>query len=821
MIARYGADRVKRGLLHFFIGKSTSALAGILAMLLVIRELSVEAFAAYSVLLAFVELLTALAGFGLAHALLRYVPELYAKHYQTSLKQLVIGSVVARTLLLLLFVAIAYLCSGKLAPHVGLEESLAAFKIFLLVVVLRSTAQFLSQILESALHQGSAQLGFSAAAMARLLGMVYLYNQGQVDLVDVIWVEAIGDGLSLLIMAAGVMRVIASSSIPNQGSIDDGSWLRSNLRKIGKFALAGYLQHLAITPYGGHTNRLLGGSMLGASAMAHFGFAQSLYEYVKRYLPAQLLVGLIRPIVVARYSKDRDFSVATVICEQVLQLNILLIGGMLVLLVVGGGDALSAISAGKYGADAFYLVVMLFVVLLLETERQQLELLIQVVGRYQYLIPSNVLLSASVLIAIVLLPTLGAVAFSIANLVGLIVANTWVQQHLKSVGFIYRHDWYGIFKIVVVFTVSTAFGAVVKFLGLPWYWACLLATTLYSALGYFMCGGVVRTFLAELLGEEAKPIKGHNQKILRRPKGNLWPLRLAYSQFWMDMGGDVKNSVLVAGVARSGTTWLSEVIAAATKSREIFEPFIVRTDGDFALKPSRLEGGSFGYMPNYSLIIPADEGVASSYYSKVKNILGGHVRSWWTEQGMKPGVYKRRVIKDIRTNLMLGWIAQSWPELKIVYVVRNPISTIQSMMERSSSGWAFDWDPSYVLQQEEFVREYLAPFKHLLEGDHDYPTRLMLRWCVENHVALTQIKDKANVKIVSYDELVKNPLLWEEVFTHIDWKFDRDKFSAQANQPSKTAAVVKNGGAKAVSGDALDMATLTKLVNQFGLSRYL
>lgn len=39
-----------------------------------------------------------------------------------------------------------------------------------------------------------------------------------------------------------------------------------------------YLQHLAILPYGGNMNRLVGGNLFGDLVMASFGFAQSLYE---------------------------------------------------------------------------------------------------------------------------------------------------------------------------------------------------------------------------------------------------------------------------------------------------------------------------------------------------------------------------------------------------------------------------------------------------------------------------------------------------------------------------------------------------------------
>lgn len=50
MSSRYGSERIGRGLMHFVLGKGVSAVAGVSAMLLVVRELSVESFAAYSVL---------------------------------------------------------------------------------------------------------------------------------------------------------------------------------------------------------------------------------------------------------------------------------------------------------------------------------------------------------------------------------------------------------------------------------------------------------------------------------------------------------------------------------------------------------------------------------------------------------------------------------------------------------------------------------------------------------------------------------------------------------------------------------------------------
>jgi O-antigen/teichoic acid export membrane protein len=501
MSKRYGKDRVKSGLTHFVLGKAFSAIAGLLAMMLVIRELTVESFAAYSVLVALVEILTAISGLGLVHVLLRYVPELYAQHYQIALKQLVIGAIGLRTLLLLIASFIAYAFADRLAPAIGLGHVVSVFQAFLLVVFFRTSTHFLSQILESTLHQGTVQLGFFIATLTRIIGMLWLLRLGNVQLVDVIWIEAIGDALSLLVMAFGVYQIVKQKP-KTQHSSADKHWLNNNLLQLTRFAMSGYLQHLAITPYGGHTNRLVGGGMLNVSSMASYGFAQSLYEYAKRYLPAQLLVGLIRPVVVSRYCEHRDFSAASNICEQVLHINILLIGLLFTTLFVAGSEGLAVLSTGKYGAHSLLILAMLFLVLLFETQRQQLELLVQTVERYEFLIASNVLLASSVLLAIVLVPVFGAVSFPVANIIGLLIANKWVNIRLKQAGFNYQHQWSKISQYIFLTIGAVIVGLLVKLIGAPWYIATFFAVLSYSLIAYWQFANVVKGFIADLLGNK-------------------------------------------------------------------------------------------------------------------------------------------------------------------------------------------------------------------------------------------------------------------------------------------------------------------------------
>lgn len=497
MSEAYNKVRVRRGLYHFLLGKVFSSIAGFGAMVLVVRCLSVVDFAHYSILIALVEYLAAFSALGLAHVVIRYVPELYMKGYSHSLRTLLRGATSIRAVVLLGLALLGYWLSALIVPWIGMSGAAKAFEAFLVVAVVRSTGHFFSQILESTLHQGIVQVAFSVASVGRLAGMFYLYSRGDVQLVEIIWVEAMTDAVATLIMAGAVVFV-ANRSKPPDDVAEDRNWIAANFRTISKFAYHGYVQHLAGLPFGSNTNRLIGGYFLSASAMANFGFAQSLYEYLKRYLPAQLLVGLIRPVLIAKYSVKKDFSVASSICENIFIINLALIGGGFVCMLVAGPNLMHVISGGKYVDDATFVFLALLTVLLLETNRLQLELLAQTVERYEILILSNVLLAASVGLGILLVGELGAAAFPIGNAAGLLVANQMVNGRLRKLGYSYTHDWGVIIRLTALIVVSVGLGMALLSTGLAWYVALAVSIVFYCSAAWVLYGARIRGFIGSL-----------------------------------------------------------------------------------------------------------------------------------------------------------------------------------------------------------------------------------------------------------------------------------------------------------------------------------
>src|SRR5205823_2027901 len=130
------------------------------------------------------------------------------------------------------------------------------------------------------------------------------------------------------------------------------------------------------------------------------------------------------------------------------------------------------------------------------------------------------------------------------------------------------------------------------------------------------------------------PARSLSAKI--RPVLRQW-LRVAHP---IDLNRRLDSLVFVAGSGRSGTTWLAQLVNADNSFRVIFEPFNPRLGvPDAAALPA--------YVP------PEADGKALR--QAFEPILLGKRGNRWTGQYNLRILSRRRLIKDIHSNLRLGW----------------------------------------------------------------------------------------------------------------------------------------------------------------------
>lgn len=252
----------------------------------------------------------------------------------------------------------------------------------------------------------------------------------------------------------------------------------------------------------------------------------------------------------------------------------------------------------------------------------------------------------------------------------------------------------------------------------------------------------------------------------------------------IDLGADSARTVFVAGGARSGTTWLSQLINFDNRYRFMFEPFAMWQFGEFWY-------GSY--------VRPGDRD--PRLLDQMQRVLAGRYRHPQVDQFTPRLVSDRRLIKEVRANLWLKWMRTQFPEVPAIFVMRHPIPTVRSRAKPyfdARDKNAVDSDPEqrtrdylhYLLGQTELVEDYLKPFENDIRSAVSVFDQRLFTWCVQNYVPLRQLQ-KNDAFVTTYELLVMQPRTeLPKLFAHIGHPLDERIFdrlwrpSPQARTPS-------------------------------------
>src|SRR5918998_3655773 len=209
------------------------------------------------------------------------------------------------------------------------------------------------------------------------------------------------------------------------------------------------------------------------------------------------------------------------------------------------------------------------------------------------------------------------------------------------------------------------------------------------------------------------------------------------SGLYLDLNRDYRNSIFLAGSGRSGTTWVSDIINYKNDYRYVFEPF----------HPGKV-GICRGFRCNQYLR-PQDR--REEFLHPARRILSGGLRSGWSDRFHSRFVARRRLIKDIRANLLLGWMRANFPEMPIILLLRHPCAVVAS---RLALGWKDHL--SETMEQRELVEDFLFSMEaEIRAAKGDFERHLFL-WCIDNYVPLKQFRPQ-EVHLTFYENLLARP----------------------------------------------------------------
>lgn len=282
--------------------------------------------------------------------------------------------------------------------------------------------------------------------------------------------------------------------------------------------------------------------------------------------------------------------------------------------------------------------------------------------------------------------------------------------------------------------------------------------------------------------------------------------QLIGSRLFLDVSRDTGKSILVAGTARSGTTWLAELIASQLPCRMMFEPFHPELVAEYR---------SYHY---FQYMRPGDD--EEVLHAFARKVFSGEIRNRWIDRKNETILPHWRVVKEIRGNLLLKWLHDRFPEVPLLFLIRHPCAVVLSRMEL---GWATDRDIAPFLAQPKLIADHLGDYVEFIQKAGSDEEKHAIIWCVSNLVPLKQFQP-GELKPVYYEDLCEEPEKTLCAVMQAIERGDRRLHSLKADRPSSTcspSSSVMRGEDKISRWKevlpAQQISRIMKVVSEFGM----
>jgi len=212
----------------------------------------------------------------------------------------------------------------------------------------------------------------------------------------------------------------------------------------------------------------------------------------------------------------------------------------------------------------------------------------------------------------------------------------------------------------------------------------------------------------------------------------------------MSLKNKYKNTVLVTGAHRSGSTWLGQMLSLGSDTAYIHEPFNI---------------GLEKIKENDCPLVATFEYITTNHWDKrqeeVKTYLD-RVDKNLTKQGSMLRTSDNLIIKDPIALMSAEWFEEVY-DSKIVVLIRHPAAFAASLKIKN---WGFDF--KNFRNQKKLVDEVLFPFRKEIELFCDHPQNIIDQACLlwnifYYRVRLYQLYHK-NWIFVRHEDLSRNPI---------------------------------------------------------------
>jgi len=372
----FSASKFRTALSAFFAGRFFQAVANLALMLLIVRVLDQSDYGAYMMLRGLIELLVPLSSLGLLESTRRYMPDLASRGSSIALRKFVQWTTIARLIILLIWTISIALLWPELTEWLGFS-AVQTDQTWMGIWLVISTLSFRygAEMLEALLEQRWSQTARTLLPLGSLIGVATMITFNVVSLERVIILD-----LTVALFCLVIVQIALTYKL-NQLKLD-GTYSVS-AREVFSFSwhMAGAVLLNSVSNIG--VLRMLVARMLGLEAAGFFAFLQQLLTMLSRYMPAQLLANIVRPMLISRHTGG-DAQIVPNSMALMWKSNMLIVIACIAWTAVVGDQAIAWFSGGKFQHGG-WVAVALLVGLGAIVQQQIISMLMQIHDRTQLL----------------------------------------------------------------------------------------------------------------------------------------------------------------------------------------------------------------------------------------------------------------------------------------------------------------------------------------------------------------------------------------------------------------------------------------------------
>jgi len=432
----YTKDNARQGALHYLMGRGAAGVAGFLTVILLVRFMDVQNYAAYTALSGLVAMCGVLSGLGMERVISRYVPE--GRLYRTTneLGRFVWITSAIRFIAGLLVTLALYL----LWPAIDRFLAVSDFKFFSTAlacfIVAEVMFQHFSSVLQALVMQKKlTQLLIIQWAGRLVLIAVFVFMNALISWEDALWVFAIPEIIGVVWFIVVIKHHLYGLCNPVQTETTKAHW--PNWGNVADVGVHNYGFTLLAAPPQGYFMKLLTSAYLSAEVVAAYGFFISIAEKARQYIPLHFFYGLLEPIMVASYLKDRDFSALSKRCQLLYKSNLLLMVPAIAWVAVAGDPIVGLMTGGKFQGLSWILLLVM-VQLTIGSHVVLLQLILNSLEKSKLLIKASFVALPIMLIAMAVAATLSPVWLFGAPVIFSLTMNLYIVFQLAVTEYSYQ-----------------------------------------------------------------------------------------------------------------------------------------------------------------------------------------------------------------------------------------------------------------------------------------------------------------------------------------------------------------------------------------------